>query len=153
MQVDQASWRNRRCSNPAATINAHTVITESAMNRPYSSRPMMSNIVRPISASAIASPHRHPRVSSRQRSTTHATAGDGIVVTVLKGAEDGGGDTVVRAYETTGTGRDVTLGLPLLARTIATRFAPSEVKTFRIPRDPRAPVVEADLLERPLPAA
>jgi alpha-mannosidase len=81
---------------------------------------------------------------------THAEAAEGVVVTVLKGAEDGSGDTIVRAYETTGTQRDASLELTLLERTIAARFAPGEVKTFRVPRDPRAPVVEADLLERPL---
>jgi alpha-mannosidase len=81
---------------------------------------------------------------------THAEAAEGVVVTVLKGAEDGSGDTIVRAYETTGTQRDASLELTLLERTIAARFAPGEVKTFRVPRDPQAPVVEADLLERPL---
>ena len=83
---------------------------------------------------------------------THAAAGDGVVVTVLKGSEDASGDTVVRAYETAGLGVEASLELPLLGRTISTRFVPGEVKTFRIPRDPQAPIVETDLLERPLRA-
>ena len=74
------------------------------------------------------------------------------MVTALKGAEDGSGDTIVRAYETTGMRRDASIELPLLGRTYAASFAPGEVKTFRIPRDPQVPAVETDLLERPLPA-
>jgi alpha-mannosidase len=86
---------------------------------------------------------------SLPRRATHATADDGIVVTVLKRAEGGGEDVVVRAYETTGTEVQTTLELPVLGRSVSARFAPGEVKTFRIPRDPKAPVAETDLLERP----
>ena len=48
---------------------------DSAMNRPYRARPMMSNIVRLINASATPNPHCQSRVNSRQRSTRQTTAG------------------------------------------------------------------------------
>lgn len=69
-----------------------------------------------------------------------------VVVTVLKQAEDGDG-WIVRAYETTKTQTRATIRLPHLDRTIEAAFAPGEIKTFHIPADPAAPVVETDLIE------
>jgi alpha-mannosidase len=74
-----------------------------------------------------------------------------VMLTVLKHAEDGDGDLVVRAQET--AGRPVpraTIGLELLGRRIATAFGAHQIRTFRIPADPNRPAVETDLLERPL---
>jgi alpha-mannosidase len=73
--------------------------------------------------------------------------GDGVVLTVVKAAEDGDGGLVVRAYESAGRPARATLELPLAGRTIEAQFAPHEVKTFLVPRDPDGAVVEANLLE------
>jgi alpha-mannosidase len=82
-----------------------------------------------------------------QQSSYAAVDGDDVVLTVVKAAEDGDGALIVRAYETAGRASRATIALPLAGRTIEAEFAAYEVKTFRIPRDPEAPVVETDLLE------
>ncbi|MBD0329717.1 MAG: alpha-mannosidase [Thermoleophilia bacterium] len=82
------------------------------------------------------------------RRTSYAADGGGaVVLTVLKAAEDGSGDVVVRAYESTGRPARATFELPVLGRTLEAEFGPSEIKTFVVPRDPAAPAVETDLLE------
>jgi alpha-mannosidase len=79
---------------------------------------------------------------------SYASDGGGpVLVTVLKGAEDGDGAVVVRAVETTGRSTDATIRLPLLDRTIESSFGPGEIKTFLVPREPGAPPLETDLLE------
>jgi alpha-mannosidase len=75
-----------------------------------------------------------------------ADGGGDVVVTVLKGAEDGGG-YVVRAFESSGRPAHATIELQVFDRTIDADFDPNEIKTFRIPRDPQQPVAETDLLE------
>jgi alpha-mannosidase len=70
-----------------------------------------------------------------------------VLVTVLKQAEDGR-DLILRAFETTKTVTDATIVLSKFGRIIESTFAPCEIKTFRIPRDPAQPVEEADLIER-----
>jgi len=82
-----------------------------------------------------------------QQSSYAAVDGDDVVLTVVKAAEDGDGALIVRAYETAGRASRATIALPLAGRTIEAEFAAYEVKTFRIPRDPEAPLVETDLLE------
>jgi alpha-mannosidase len=78
---------------------------------------------------------------------SHADDGGGdVVVTVLKAAEDGGG-YVVRAFESAGREAEARLELPLLDRTIETRFGANEIKTFFVPRDAAEPVRETNLLE------
>jgi alpha-mannosidase len=62
-----------------------------------------------------------------------------------------GGDLIVRAYESAGRPAEATIELPLLGRAIQTRFAPGEIKTFRVPLDPTMPVRESDLLELEAP--
>lgn len=74
---------------------------------------------------------------------------DAVVISVVKGAEDGGGALVVRAVEVHGRPARATLTLPTLSRVIEADFAPTEVKTFLVPADAGQPVVETDLLERP----
>ena len=44
-------------------------------------------------------------------------------------------------------GAAATIELPLVERTIAADFGPAEIKTFRVPRDPKSPWTETDLLE------
>jgi alpha-mannosidase len=71
---------------------------------------------------------------------------DGSVVpSVLKVAEDGPDALVVRAYETAGRACEATI--EVLGRTVTASFGPAEIKTFLVPRDAEAPVVETDLIE------
>jgi alpha-mannosidase len=72
--------------------------------------------------------------------------GGDVVVTVLKGAEQGDG-FVVRAYETAGREASARIELPLLRRTIDSELGANEIKTFVVPRDPAEPVRETNLLE------
>ncbi len=72
-----------------------------------------------------------------------AADGEGdVVVTVVKGAEEGEG-VVVRAYES--SGRDARATLTVLDRTFGAQFGAHEIKTFFLPRDGEP--VEVDLLE------
>jgi alpha-mannosidase len=86
--------------------------------------------------------------------------GDGVLVTAIKGSEDevpdsgtGGADLIVRAVETRGEGGVARIELPVVGRVLEERFGPSQIRTFRVPRDSSRPVVAVDLLERPLPGA
>ncbi|UNX56375.1 alpha-mannosidase [Georgenia sp. TF02-10] len=86
---------------------------------------------------------------------TSFAADDGgqVMVTAVKGSEDDGADgadLVVRAVETTGRPADARIALPLVGRTLTTRFGPSQIRTFRVPARPDLPVEEVDLLEWPL---
>jgi alpha-mannosidase len=86
----------------------------------------------------------------------HSFASDdagAVMVTALKGSEDGGDDAdlIVRAVETRGETATSRIRLPLLDRVIEEEFGPSQIRTFRVPRDPTLPVVEVDLIEWPLP--
>jgi alpha-mannosidase len=76
-----------------------------------------------------------------QRASFAADEGGDVVLTLLKGGEDGG--YVVRAFESAGRGGSATL--TALGRTIEADFAPHEIKTFVLPDDGEA--VETDLLE------
>ena len=69
-----------------------------------------------------------------------------IAVAVLKQAEEGEA-LILRAYETEGRATTATLTLPRWGREIQAEFAQGEIKTFRIPDDEAAPVVETDFLE------
>ncbi|GAA2072959.1 alpha-mannosidase [Pseudolysinimonas kribbensis] len=87
----------------------------------------------------------------------HSFASDGagaVMVTAVKGSEDpaadGGTDVIVRAVETRGTTALSHIELPFLGRAIQEEFGPYRLRTFRVPRDPAAPIVEVDLVERPL---
>ncbi|MGW5449372.1 alpha-mannosidase [Streptomyces asiaticus] len=71
-----------------------------------------------------------------------------VTVSVVKCAEDGSGDLMVRAYESHGRAAAARITLPLLGdRAIEADFGPYEIRTFRVPRDPALPVIETDLLE------
>jgi alpha-mannosidase len=75
------------------------------------------------------------------QAASYAADGDGdVVLTVLKGGEDGG--YAVRAYES--SGRAATARLSVLGGPIEASFGANEIKTFVL-RDGR--VAEADLLE------
>jgi alpha-mannosidase len=70
-----------------------------------------------------------------------------VVVTVLKGAEDGGG-YVLRGYESAGADTHVRVELPLLGRTLELDFVANEIKTVFVPREREQPVRETNLLEQ-----
>ena len=62
----------------------------------------------------------------------------------------GGADVIVRALETTGRPARARLELGLLGRVLEEDFGPHQLRTFRVPADPAAPVEEVDLVEWPL---
>lgn len=74
--------------------------------------------------------------------------GGAVLVTALKGTEDETPDLVVRAVETRGEPADARIDLPLVGRVVEAAFTPFQIRTFRVPIDPAAPVVELDLVER-----
>lgn len=74
------------------------------------------------------------------------TTPENVMVTVLKQAEDGD-DLVLRLFETGGAATHATIMLPKWNRKLEVDFGPSEIKTFRVPRDGSQPVLETDLLE------
>jgi alpha-mannosidase len=77
-----------------------------------------------------------------QRASHGSDDAGGVMLSVLKGGEDGG--YAVRAFETTGRGLEATL--TVLGRTIEANFAAHEIKTFVLPRKGGDPL-ETDLLE------
>jgi alpha-mannosidase len=83
----------------------------------------------------------------RQQASYLSDGGSSVVVTVLKGAEDGEGALVVRAYESAGRTAQASIELPLVGRTIEAELAAHEIRTFLVPADADEDVVETDLLE------
>ncbi|HZC25946.1 MAG TPA: glycoside hydrolase family 38 C-terminal domain-containing protein, partial [Actinopolymorphaceae bacterium] len=73
---------------------------------------------------------------------------DSVVPSVLKRAEGGPEQLVVRAYESEGRSAVMRLDLPVVGRTVEAAFAPHEIKTFVVPLAADQPAYEADLLER-----
>ena len=69
-----------------------------------------------------------------------------IVASVLKRAEAEEA-LIVRLYETSKNAAEATVTLPFLGRSFKATFGPCEIKTFRIPLAPEAPVTEVNLLE------
>ena len=69
-----------------------------------------------------------------------------MIVGALKQAEDSD-DFILRMVETAGRSCSVPVKLPALGRAFTARFGPTDIKTFRIPRDPAKPVMETNLLE------
>ncbi len=84
--------------------------------------------------------------------------GGPVLVTAVKGSEDptegpGGADLVVRAVETSGRPGRARLTLGLLDRVLEEDFGAHQIRSFRVPADPAAPVQEVDLVEWPPPTA
>ena len=71
-----------------------------------------------------------------------------VLVTAVKGSEDGTGtpDLIVRAVESTGRPGRARIELPLLGRVLTADFGPSQIRTFRVPVD-GGEVREVDLIE------
>ncbi len=112
------TWRGAETARRAAELNAPPVaITETCHQGPL-----------PACCSAI-------HVDKRN-----------VVVSVVKRAEDNG-DTIVRCHETDGAATAATIRFPAWDRAIEARFAPCEIKTFRLPTDPTLPIVETNLIE------
>ncbi len=70
----------------------------------------------------------------------------GVILTVVKQAEDGG-DLIVRAYDTTRRVNYATIHLNAWRRAIQSEFGPAEIKTFRVPPSLAHAAVENNLLE------
>jgi alpha-mannosidase len=81
-----------------------------------------------------------------QRGSFLAIDRENIVASVLKRAEDND-DLIVRCYETQRIATCATMRMPAWGREFTADFAPCEIKTFRVPRDPNASASETDLLE------
>ncbi len=80
--------------------------------------------------------------------------GGAVLVTAVKGSEDpsdapGGADLVVRAVETHGRPARARIDLAVVGRVLEEDFGPHQIRTFRVPADPAAPVQEVDLVEWP----
>jgi alpha-mannosidase len=73
--------------------------------------------------------------------------GGQVMVTAVKCHEDTPRDLVVRAVETTGRAATVTLDIPLAGIRLTADFGPSQIRTFRIPRDNPLHAMETDLVE------
>lgn len=71
---------------------------------------------------------------------------ENVIASVLKMAEDGQG-YILRCYETSGRTAETEIELPFISRKWSALFKGCEIKTFRIPLDPKMPVVENDLIE------
>jgi alpha-mannosidase len=81
-----------------------------------------------------------------QRGAFVCTEQDNLVVSALKKAQDND-DVIIRIYETAGIETDGDIHLAGWNRKIETHFKPCEIKTFRIPQDDKAPIIETNLLE------
>lgn len=82
--------------------------------------------------------------------------GDGqINITAIKGAEDAADsdhdDLIIRFVEQFGRATSVRCILPFMSdRSFTVDCGPCAIRTFRVPVDPEQPIVEVDLVERPL---
>ena len=83
--------------------------------------------------------------------------GGAVMITAIKGSEDvgvDGTDLIVRAVETRGAAApDAHLEIPIVGRTIVADFGASQIRTWRVPRDPAKEIVEVDLVEWPIGSA
>ena len=82
-----------------------------------------------------------------QQASYLSDGGGDVVVTVLKGAEDGEGALVLRAYESAGRPSRARIELPLLERTFEAALGAHEIRTYLVPAAAGEDVVETDLLE------
>lgn len=71
---------------------------------------------------------------------------ENVIISVAKKAEDSE-DLILRAYETTNNTTTARIELPKWHRTIETEFKPSEIKTFRVPKDQALSIIETNLME------
>jgi alpha-mannosidase len=81
----------------------------------------------------------------------HSYLSDGggqVVVTAVKGGQDGAGrpDLVVRAVESLGRPGRARIDIPMVGRAVTAEFGASQIRTFRVPLDGGA-IREVDLIE------
>jgi alpha-mannosidase len=69
-----------------------------------------------------------------------------VLISAIKKAEDND-DLIIRAYETNKVPAEVEITLPKFYRSFKASFKPSEIKTFRIPKDSEKPIRETNLIE------
>lgn len=81
----------------------------------------------------------------QHRSFVQVTGGHALL-NVMKQAEDGSGDVILRLYETAGIGGRTEVALPFLETAVQLEFTPWEIKTVRI--DAAGQWRETDMLER-----
>ncbi len=116
--------------HPGSWEEAATVRQAAELNRP------------PVALIATGRPAGQLPLSD----TYLAAEPDNIIVTALKQAEEGD-DLILRAYESAGMATEARIQLPRWKRTIEASFGPGEIKTWRIPLDQEAPVVDTNFLE------
>ena len=73
-------------------------------------------------------------------------SGDGVMVTALKAAQDGGG-FILRANETAGKNAAVKFSIPSINKSWNAEFTPQEIKTFFLPSGTDKAVREVNMLE------
>jgi alpha-mannosidase len=71
---------------------------------------------------------------------------DNVLVSTIKKAEDND-DLIIRLYETHKVETEVEINLPKFNRSFTTVFKPSEIKTFRIPKEADKQIKETNLIE------
>ncbi|HET7027971.1 MAG TPA: glycoside hydrolase family 38 C-terminal domain-containing protein [Candidatus Limnocylindrales bacterium] len=74
---------------------------------------------------------------------------DNVILAALKLAEDGD-DLIVRLVETSGRAASALASLPAWGRTLPVEIGAFQIRTFRVPHDAAAPIVEVDLVEHPI---
>lgn len=83
----------------------------------------------------------------KQKDSFLQVSADHVVLSVVKLAEDGSGDLILRLYETAGRHTSAEVELSAMNRRLSLQFTPFEIKTVRIPKDGSQTVRETDLLE------
>lgn len=75
--------------------------------------------------------------------------GDGVILTAVKLAEDGSGDTILHLDQVTRQACECMLHLPYLDRKFTVSMRPGQVIALRIPKDKALPPYEVDFMENP----
>ncbi|MBA4387910.1 MAG: alpha-mannosidase [Verrucomicrobia bacterium] len=109
-------------------------------------RPLVSQQAHLLNCPPVVSREgTHPgRINTAPKSLVEVD-GKGVLVTVLKRAEDGSA-WILRAFQTAATAERATIRIPQLCREWSADFRPGEIKTFVIPDDGRK-ITEASFLE------
>lgn len=99
-----------------------------------------------LNAPALAAPTTFHAGPLPRRASFIEVESPGVVLTVVKQAEDGD-DLILRAYDTTNRANFATIHLNAWRRAIQCEFGPAEIKTFRVPPDLAHAAIENNLLE------
>ena len=82
-----------------------------------------------------------------QKASFLELSADNVLLTVMKEAEDGSQDVILRLVETAGRSCETGLKLPGLGRQTTLSFTPFEIKTVRVPAAGNLEIQENNLLE------